>query len=804
MVAPALVTLATSCSDDNGFGAKPPGPPSGSTGAGGSGGPCADGESASCHVTIGEEGGILTCLDGTKVCVAGEWGPCEGSFTAQPMPKKSPGGRGAPGGSDEYPSPLSLSTPVSCMSNPCDPSCQVFDEVPPGGVVAPPPGTFGAGEISTIPPGALDEPCDSGSDCQFDHACNLPASGTCAHSKCVSGGALELGCDPCVDDICATNPACCTTPTGTCSHDICQPGDALALGCDACVDTICGLDPTCCADPPFDTPACAHQACSPGDALDAACDPCVASICALDASCCAPSFAAGCAHDGCTTGAALAAGCDTCVAAVCTANEGCCGTDSTFDPSCAAAPGGHDPCVPGKALSGACDTCVADICADPLYASCCSGAGNAWTSACVDAVNEKCAPKSCDDGWTDHCVDLVGAMPACGGASCDAQWTQGCADQVNPICGGTCTGGGWTATCVTAVATECAQTCGTWDATCVGEVSDTCGAYCEPLGDPDAGCAHDPCFAGPALAAACSTCVTDICLADPSCCATDWTEACADMVGSVCGQTCTEGDCSPLATDTIDPACAGQPDLTVGVPCDDTIPVCNHGVADLPAGAVLFLYPAGSPHFGSASPPNDGSSVGTCALPAVPAGTCVNVDGADCGGALGGPLTVMANPPLGAGNAAVVTECRADNNWSEYYGGTCDVMPLPGYGPGTYSQIYESLCDVGETAQWGFFSWHSTTPGDSSLQFEVHTSYDIPGLGPPLLDAGIAQAMPDTQDCDIATGGTCPVNLYDLFGPLDARKPVLELVVTLTPTSDGTQTPTLEDWQITYSCIESE
>jgi hypothetical protein len=143
VAASAWVTLATSCSDDdNGFGPKPP---SGSTatGAGGSSGPCTDGDTTSCHVTIGEEGGILTCLDGTKVCVAGEWGPCEGSFTAQPMPKKSPGGRGAPGGSSAYPSPLSLSVPVSCMSNPCDPSCQVFDEVPPGGVVAPPPGSFG-------------------------------------------------------------------------------------------------------------------------------------------------------------------------------------------------------------------------------------------------------------------------------------------------------------------------------------------------------------------------------------------------------------------------------------------------------------------------------------------------------------------------------------------------------------------------------------------------------------------------------------------------------------------------------------
>jgi hypothetical protein len=276
------------------------------------------------------------------------------------------------------------------------------------------------------------------------------------------------------------------------------------------------------------------------------------------------------------------------------------------------------------------------------------------------------------------------------------------------------------------------------------------------------------------------------------------------MVGTVCGEPCTEGDCSPHSPDDIDPACAGEPDLTVGVPCNDTLPVCNHGVADLAAGAQLFLYPAGSPHFGSSSPPNDGSSVGSCTLPAVPAGSCVNVNGADCGGALTGTLTVMANPPASAGNAAAVSECRTDNNWSDYHAGACDTVNLPGYGAGTYSQVYESLCDVGETVQWGFFSWHSTTPGDSSLEFEVHTGYDVADLGPPLLGAGIAQATPDTQDCDISSGPTCPVNLFDLLGALEARKPVLELVVTITPTSDGADTPTLHDWQITYSCIESE
>jgi hypothetical protein len=41
--------------------------------------------------------------------------------------------------------------------------------------------------------------------------CGLVCNGGgCAHDKCVEGGPLTLGCDPCVMDICTFDSFCCT------------------------------------------------------------------------------------------------------------------------------------------------------------------------------------------------------------------------------------------------------------------------------------------------------------------------------------------------------------------------------------------------------------------------------------------------------------------------------------------------------------------------------------------------------------------------------------------------------------------
>jgi len=89
--------------------------------------------------------------------------------------------------------------------------------------------------------------------------------------------------------------------------------------------------------------------------------------------------------------------------------------------------------------------------------------------------------------------------------------------------------------CVTQVCAADPFCCATaWDGLCVGEVETVCmQADCI-----DPGCAHLVCDAGVLLDPACDPCVALICVADPFCCANSWDGLCVGEVNSVCGLTC--------------------------------------------------------------------------------------------------------------------------------------------------------------------------------------------------------------------------------------------------------------------------
>jgi hypothetical protein len=811
LLAAGPIALIASCADDGALPGKASTQGSSSGDFDGGIGGCTDGETEECHITVGNNGGVLTCLDGVRTCVDDAWSACEGKLTSRPAPTSE--GDRAGQGSDEYAKPLSLSDPVPCTSNPCDPGCMGFDEIPDAGFTAEAGvvGTFQSGDLSTIPAGyqntGLYQPCNGNEDCQFDHVCSLPVSGTCAHSKCVTGTKLISGCDSCVDEICADDSSCCFTPTGTCIHDICRPGDALASGCDPCVTTICaaGNSPACCQDA-YVAPACAHNPCSAGSALVTGCDDaalgCVTDVCATNPACCVPSFSGTCAHSPCTPGTALAGACDTCVNAVCTTNPGCCGIASTFSANCLppVTLKGHSPCQAGKKLDIGCDPCVTAICSDPVYAYCCDDVGNAWDTACVNAVATHCAPKTCNNTWTQSCVDLVAATPGCGGKSCTPAWGQNCVDYVDDACGVICGASGWTQACVDKVATDCAITCDTWDTTCVAKVGELCGSLCEPQDDVDNGCEHDPCLVGPALDATCSACVSTICADTPACCSVGWTETCKNLVPTLCGVPCTTGDCVPWDVGALDAACPGI-DLTMGVPCTDNVPVCNHGMTDAPAGVTVNVFPANTPSFPSCTPDLLAlEAICTVPIP-IPAGQCVTLNEASCVGldVFSGNHTLMVNP-LG-----LVAECHCENNWTDYHAATCDTISVSGYSPAVYSEIYTATCPAGQQVQWGFLTWNSVTPGDSSISFQAHTADTAANLGPPLVAVGTASAAAGTQFCQLAgPAPDCPVNLYDELQLPYAKLPVLELIITLNPTSQELAGPTLTDWELTYSCVDSE
>lgn len=219
-------------------------------------GPCKAGDSQSCSVTIGVHDGILSCFEGTQSCVDGTWAGCsDGSYNSYKAPAWVKAG--SPGGAKF----LALSSAGPCASNPCDPGCRQWNEVPDGGfnptildgggAPAVPDGgvpfDWQQGSYDSYPPGTMrNDQCTGASDCQLNTRCVGPYSGGCEHHQCDTGVGLTDGCNPCVSDICA-QPAtahCCAP--AACSHDPCITGSALGQTCDPCVTNVCLAQPSCC------------------------------------------------------------------------------------------------------------------------------------------------------------------------------------------------------------------------------------------------------------------------------------------------------------------------------------------------------------------------------------------------------------------------------------------------------------------------------------------------------------------------------------------------------------------------------
>ena len=586
-----LAWAGAACNVDDGPTAGP-GVGSGAGGQGGSNvGPCTDGATRECHVTIGEHNGVLTCYWGTQACESGSWGQCaDGAVVNR---QKSSDWQAK-----------SYSQPAACQNNPCDPECKTYDEIPtepwfPDGQESI--YDWQSGDPGNVPDSVWDkvgnEPCETGADCQMNQYCYDPTSGSCTHDVCATGVGLTQGCGTCADMICAQQPECCekTYISSNCSHDVCTTGPALVNGCSACTASVCSYDSYCCNN--YWDDLCVTEALG-----DAACS-------------CSTATPNSCSHPESQQGAPLVNGCSACVTSVCSYDAYCCSTmwdglcvaGAQSDPNCQCTGGSacsHAETEQGAALSSSCSLCAASVCS--------------YNAAC------------CSTGWDGICVSQAQSDPNCA-----------CANNAPPAC------------------------------------------------------THDPCVEGDALSAGCSPEVANVCQTDGTCCSTywtascvaafsalspggcpsswpgDWTQSCVDAVNSVCGAYCQDppppsgsGQCYPWSPDQTNPSCNGY-DLSVGIPCDGTIPVCNHGTQTVPAGVTVMHVPEGSGSFGNPSPPAIAGPITCQTTEAIPAGECISVTG--CATDLVDGREIMVNPP-GAGQLA---ECNHLDNWGVFVSGPC-------------------------------------------------------------------------------------------------------------------------------------
>ncbi len=950
---PLLTTAACVPPEDTtqSTGAKPPIGGGGAGGYGGDGGQgggaeCPEGATRDCSITLGEHAGVLTCLEGAQTCADGEWGPCAG---LQEMKRPAP----PPAARRSNVFVKSLSSPVDCLNNPCDPSCQTFQEVPATPVTSPPSNLvapWNTGDFGGIPPALLTqgstEPCSSGADCQFDQYCNNPSSGTCSHSKCVPGGGLNSNCDPCVTQICAGNPGCCTTPIqGSCAHDLCVTGTPLVGGatpCDPCVQAIClvgtytfccnqatgawtqdcinqvanvcgkscstGTWTQTCADQvksscnahclEDDTaPACAHDKCYLGDFLDAACDPCVSQICASDPFCCSNLGK----WDGlCLQQVATVCG-ETCPAKgdclpwlPTETDPDCFGFDLTVGVGCTNngakqvpvcnrgtgnAPAGLPIAILPPAPPDELGNCYVPI---PGATPIINTPSVIPPGECIDVtlpagtadgsqigVNLANAPGfnfsecNCSNNWslwssaTGACDD-----PSCAGASAyaklkkvklfvavDRSASQNCTlgHIGNPPCLNTAPTRwdqlkGALASFVTDPSSD---SLGIWlryfpyttNGSCPGPLLNNCGSTqgCKfpnaevadlasaanentlltLINGVAAGASATPLYPAleGALIAAAAALQADSSLAPAVIMVTDGSPTQCTGSGGGAAQIQQIADLAALYFNAY-----GIRTYIIGVDVNST----NIQLIAGAGGGKGFAIDAGDPiqtlmldaldaikqEFVSCTidlPDLDIFDPSQATFTYTPgAGAAVTLpevaNQAACGGNDGWYYDDPADPASVTLCPTTCTAVKADSNGSL----SLEIACINQYLPSTYSQKYEADCPPGTAPQWGYLAYDTVTPGDSSVAFRVHTSADDVTYGA-LTAPTLAQATPNTQVCPLAGPAPCPVDLYTALGGIpEARNRYLELQISIQPTSDTNQTPSVNNWQVTYSCPDAE
>jgi hypothetical protein len=140
----------------------------------------------------------------------------------------------------------------------------------------------------------------------------------------------------------------------------------------------------------------------------------------------------------------------------------------------------------------------------------------------------------------------------------------------------------------------------------------------------------------------------------------------------------------------------------------------------------------------------------------------------------------------------------------------------PIYNDGWFVRDYDAtgVCAAGETLVWGHWSWGSTTPGDSKIEYYVRTASSQAGLetapedalqfsnppGPVALAGTPAIAKASTS----TTAGAAVVDTTLAAKSRPRNKTFLRVRSHLVPTTDKSAPPVLNAWNLQVTCVPSE
>ncbi|MBK8257455.1 MAG: VWA domain-containing protein [Polyangiaceae bacterium] len=119
-------------------------------------------------------------------------------------------------------------------------------------------------------------------------------------------------------------------------------------------------------------------------------------------------------------------------------------------------------------------------------------------------------------------------------------------------------------------------------------------------------------------------------------------------------------------------------------------------------------------------------------------------------------------------------------------------------------EVYEGKCGPGTTPQWGFLAYEATAPSNSSLTFAIQAGFSPTFQQGSGTIVAVAKGSDGSTLCGMGGPSPCPIDLTGILGEPDNHAPYLHLEVSFDPSGDSNHAPSLEEWQVTYSCPDSE
>jgi hypothetical protein len=121
------------------------------------------------------------------------------------------------------------------------------------------------------------------------------------------------------------------------------------------------------------------------------------------------------------------------------------------------------------------------------------------------------------------------------------------------------------------------------------------------------------------------------------------------------------------------------------------------------------------------------------------------------------------------------------------------VKPYPN--PATFTVDYQGICPAGQSVVWRFFDWQTVTPLDSNIVFSAQEATS---------EAALTGAMPVAM---LGTASGAPITTWtgtDVSTLITPSLNWLRVTITLNPSSDETQAPTLTAWRQQFDCVDSQ